>query len=125
MVKLLHDSGNVFLCLVLAFFSLLSIPAVSDAGNKQIVTAMDAIQRKIRQKIIQPINIPPSATTAIDVDVQDTGYVTRVRLLKTSGYPNYDEAVMEAVIAAQPLPVPRTVATRKDFTELTLTFTSG
>ncbi len=122
MIELLDKAGNGparFLASVL----FLAIPALCHAADSQLATATDAIHAKIKQKIIQPIDVPPTITIAIDVDVRDNGNVTRIGLLKTSGYPKYDEAVMEAVIAAQPLPMPRNMATKNNLRKLAFIFT--
>ncbi len=61
-----------------AFLFFVAIPSVSLAAEKDI----DAIHHKVYHKIIPPIGVPPSIKAVVDVDVQETGYVSRVVLRK-------------------------------------------
>lgn len=53
--------------------------------------------------------------------IQENGEVVRLRIVKASGDPSYDESVIRAVRKASPLP-PTPVVYRKDFMNVELTF---
>ena len=65
---------------------------------------------RIRQKIKSQINVPPdiigNPEAIYDVEQLPTGEVLSVKLRKSSGNRNYDDAVERAILRASPLPRP-------------------
>ncbi|OGS82589.1 MAG: protein TolA [Gallionellales bacterium GWA2_59_43] len=80
------------------------------------------IQSKIRSKIVEQPGVPADAYAQFMVTVLPGGSVLSPRLLKSSGYPAFDDAVERAILKAQPLPLPPGAALFKEFRELRLTF---
>jgi len=63
-------------------------------------------------------NLPGSAEVKVTVSLALDGQVTQTTLVHSSGYPAYDQAVVNAVLRASPLPAPATESER----ELAITF---
>lgn len=109
----------IILALAIVFSS------TTQAADSEKQETVKAIRDKIRRLIILPPKTPLSITVVVDVLIQDNGYLSLLKLSRTSGYPEYDKAVLAAIINAQPLPLPKTIDLRKDFQELNLRFTPG
>lgn len=62
--------------------------------------------------------LPAMAEVRVSVSVALDGRVTQTKLSRSSGYPAYDQAVLNAVAQASPLPAPMTASER----EFTITF---
>ena len=64
------------------------------------------IQAKIRSRVVIPPNLQGNLQAVYEVMLLPGGEVLRATQKKSSGSPDYDEAVERAILAAQPLPVP-------------------
>jgi colicin import membrane protein len=78
----------------------------AEVGSK---TGIDAdyealIQAKIKARINYPDRAPGNPEAIVTVEQLPTGEITRVRLIKPSGVPAWDDAVQRAVRDASPLP---------------------
>jgi colicin import membrane protein len=67
---------------------------------------VDKIRAKIRSNIVLPPNIPGNPEAQYEVQQLPTGEVVGVKLRKSSGVKNYDEAVERAIWKSSPLPKP-------------------
>lgn len=63
------------------------------------------IRSMVRKNLIVPRNIPDSASALVEVVLSDSGAVTGLRTLTSSGFPAYDAAVRRAIQRAQPYPL--------------------
>ena len=67
-------------------------------------------QGQIREKILGNLHLPLTLVgnplVEYRVDLLPNGEVARVRLLKSSGQPQYDLAVERAILRSSPLPLP-------------------
>ncbi|WP_322104970.1 energy transducer TonB [Paraburkholderia sp. J41] len=68
-----------------------------------------ALADKVRERVrlhLKPHdpNTPGNAAALIEVHLADDGKITSATLLRSSGYPEWDEKAMAAVRAASPLP---------------------
>jgi TonB family protein len=59
----------------------------------------------VRKNLVLPRNVPDSASAIIEVVLSDTGKVTGLRTLTSSGFPAYDAAIRRAIQRAQPYPL--------------------
>lgn len=68
----------------------------------------DAIRNAISQRWRIPGNYRNRDDLSVEVRIQliPGGEVVNVRVAKSSGYPNFDDSLMNAVELASPLPVP-------------------
>lgn len=64
------------------------------------------IKAKIRGNIVLPPDVKGNPEAIFDVVQLPTGEVLTVKLRKSSGHPNYDQAVERAVLKSSPLPRP-------------------
>lgn len=80
------------------------------------------IAAKIRKNIYATPGIPDDARAEFEVTVLPGGRVLNVRLLKSSGYAAYDDAVERAILKSEPLPLPPDAALFNRFRELKLGF---
>ncbi len=80
------------------------------------------IAAKIRSRIVMPPGVPDDVRAEFSVTVLPGGRVLNVRLLKSSGYAVYDDAVERAIIKSEPLPLPPDPALFSRFRELKLGF---
>ncbi|MFH1602618.1 MAG: energy transducer TonB [Pseudomonadota bacterium] len=78
--------------------------AVSKAKGEWV----DAIIRKIRPNVVAQPDIPGNPEAIFEVTLLPTGDVLALRLRKSSGYRNYDEALERAILKSSPLPKPQT-----------------
>ena len=82
--------------------------AESEAAAQQLSDDYRArISAKIRQRVILPPDLRGNPEANYEVSLLPDGSVTQVRLLQSSGFATYDAAVERAILAAQPLPVPK------------------
>ncbi len=65
-----------------------------------------AIVRKIKPNVQAQPNIPGNPEAVFDVTLLPNGELLAVRLRKSSGYKNYDDALERAIIKSSPLPKP-------------------
>ena len=75
-------------------------PASPDAGY------IDKIRTKIKMNIVMPSDIKGNPEAIFDVVQIPSGDVISVKLVKSSGYQLYDDAVERAIRGASPLPKP-------------------
>src|SRR5919108_299669 len=64
-----------------------------------------AIRSMVRKHLILPRNVPDSASAVVEVILSDTGKVTSLRTLTSSGFSAYDAAIRRAIQRAQPYPL--------------------
>jgi len=105
---------------------------VEQAAREQAAqnAAMDAvvneyiakITAKIRRNIVIPPDVRDDALAKFSVTLLPGGTVLSVRLKKTSGDADYDNAVERAILKSQPLPLPPDATLFKKFRNLILTF---
>jgi colicin import membrane protein len=94
---------------------------VSTATQVQVERYQDLIRNKIRRKMKMVADVPDSAEAKFKVTLLPDGtLVDDPVLVKSSGYPAYDEAAARAILSAEPLPVPNDVSLQKLFRELKL-----
>lgn len=122
-----HTIGAAVVC---ACVALLSVPPVQAAESADQDQATQQAAAKIREKIRQHIMIPcgkldPDAMTEALVDVDLSGNVKDMKLVKSSGNRKYDEAVLKAIKDAQPLPMPSDADLASQFTSLDIGFAPG
>lgn len=77
---------------------------------------------KIRSRIVMPPGVPDEARAEFRVTLLPGGEVLNARLVKSSGFRAYDDAVERAIIKAQPLPLPSDSAIFNRFREMKLGF---
>lgn len=94
------------------------------AASAQIVAEYtDRIRAKIRQYVVVPPGVPSDAKARFDVVLLPSGEVLgKPVLIKSSGFPAYDQAVERAILKAQPLPLPPDPALFGQFRNLDLEF---
>jgi len=80
--------------------------AAASAQAKLLASHVDKIRAKVRQFIVEPPGVPPTATAEFDVVLIPGGDVLSVKLRRSSGNALYDEAVERAIRRAEPLPIP-------------------
>ncbi len=69
---------------------------------------VNAIVRKIKPNVVAQPDIRGNPEAIFDVTLLPTGDVLTIRLRKSSGYKNYDEALERAIRKSSPLPKPQT-----------------
>ena len=94
---------------------------VDAATRTQVERYQDLIRNKIRRKMKMVADVPASAEAIFKVTLLPDGtLVDDPVLVKSSGYPAYDEAAERAILSAEPLPVPSDLSLQKLFRELKL-----
>ncbi|BCK86642.1 hypothetical protein MIZ01_0406 [Sideroxyarcus emersonii] len=94
---------------------------VSAATRAQVERYQDMIRSKIRRKMKAVADVPDSAEAIFKVTLLPDGMLMDDPvLLKSSGFPAYDDAAARAILSAEPLPVPNDVSLQKMFRELKL-----
>jgi colicin import membrane protein len=94
---------------------------VSVAMQVQVERYQDLIRNKIRRKMKMVADVPASAEAIFKVTLLPDGtLVDDPVLVKSSGFPAYDNAAERAILAAEPLPVPTDLSLQKLFRELKL-----
>ncbi|OIR05904.1 hypothetical protein GALL_120310 [mine drainage metagenome] len=94
---------------------------VTAATQTQIDRYQDMIRNKIRRKMRTVSDVPDSAEAIFKVTLLPDGMLMDDPVLvKSSGYPAYDDAAERAILSAEPLPVPTDVSLQKMFRELKL-----
>lgn len=82
-----------------------SAPTKEPAAYSDQAAYAAAIRTMVRKNLILPPNVPDSASAIVEVVLSDTGTVTGLRTLTSSGFPAYDAAVRRAIHRAQPYPL--------------------
>ncbi len=94
---------------------------VSAATKAQVERYQDMIRNKIKRKMKAVADVPESAEAVFKVTLLPDGMLMDDPVLvKSSGYPAYDDAAERAIIAAEPLPVPADVTLQQMFRVLEL-----
>lgn len=94
---------------------------VSAATQVLIESYQDKIRNKIRRKMKMVSDVPDTAEAIFKVTLLPDGMLMDDPVLvKSSGYPAYDDAAERAILSAEPLPVPTDVSLQKMFRELKL-----
>jgi colicin import membrane protein len=94
---------------------------VSTATRVQVERYRDLIINKIRRKRKEVADVPESAEAIFKVTLLPDGtLVDDPVLVKSSGFPAYDDAAERAILAAEPLPVPTDPSLQIMFRELKL-----
>ncbi len=87
----------------------------------QIDRYQNMIRNKIRSKMKKVADVPDSAEAVFAVTLLPDGMLMGdPALIKSSGFPAYDDAAERAILLAEPLPVPTDIALQKMFRELKL-----
>jgi colicin import membrane protein len=94
---------------------------VSNSTQVQVERYQDLIRNKIRRKMKAVSDVPESAEAIFKVTLLPDGMLMEDPvLIKSSGFPAYDDAAERAILSAEPLPVPTDVSLQKMFRELKL-----
>ncbi len=94
---------------------------VSLATQVQVERYESLIRNKIRRKMKMVADVPQDVEAIFKVTLLPDGSLMDDPLLvKSSGFPAYDDAAERAILSAEPLPVPTDIALQKLFRELKL-----
>jgi len=64
-----------------------------------------AVRERIRSNLVLPDGIPQSAGAVAELILAPSGEVEELKIVQSSGYRLYDDAIQKAVFHAEPLPV--------------------
>jgi colicin import membrane protein len=78
------------------------------ARNRGMQTWIDRIRAKIRGNIVLPPDIKGNPEALVLVTQLPTGEVLQAKLVISSGFTAYDDAVLRAILKSSPLPKPDT-----------------
>jgi colicin import membrane protein len=95
---------------------------VSAAMQVQVNRYEDLIRSKIQRKRKAVADVPESAEAIFKMTLLPDGTVMDAVMVKSSGFPAYDDAVERAIRSASPLPLPTDVTLQKMFREIRLSF---
>jgi colicin import membrane protein len=87
---------------------------------KIVARYQDMISAKVRGNTRLPDNLAGNPEVQFEVNVLPTGEITRVRLLKSSGNPAFDQAVQRGIEKSSPLPLPADKEAAAEFRNLVL-----
>lgn len=76
------------------------------ARNKGLADWVDKVRARIRSNVVLPQDIKSNPEAIFDVVQLPTGEVLSVRLRKSSGHKQLDEAIERAILKSSPLPKP-------------------
>lgn len=94
---------------------------VSQATQVQVERYESLIRNKIRRKMKMVADVPQDVEAIFKVTLlPDGSLMDDPILVKSSGFPAYDDAAARAILLAEPLPVPTDVSLQKLFRELKL-----
>ncbi|MBI5889543.1 MAG: cell envelope integrity protein TolA [Nitrosomonadales bacterium] len=94
---------------------------VSAATKVQVERYQDMIRNKIRRKMKMVADVPANAEAIFKITLLPDGMLMENPVLvKSSGFPAYDDAAARAILSAEPLPVPTDESLQKMFRELKL-----
>lgn len=97
--------------------------ALNSATRNEITTdILTRIRSKIRRYMVVSPGVPTTAMAEFVITLSTDGHVQRVKLVKPSGYEQYDKALERAIFMAQPLPLPADPSLFNKFRELHLKF---
>jgi colicin import membrane protein len=92
--------------------------AVASALNQYI----PIITQKVSRNWNRPSNLRSGITAGVAVRLTPSGEVVSAELIRSSGNPVFDRSVVNAVLKASPLPIPRERGVNEEFRNLNLTF---
>jgi colicin import membrane protein len=94
---------------------------VNMAVQTQVERYQSLIRDKIRRKMKMVADVPQNVEAIFKVTLLPDGSLMDDPLLvKSSGFPAYDDAAERAILSAEPLPVPADLSLQKLFRELKL-----
>lgn len=76
------------------------------ARNRGLQTWIDKITASVRRNIVLPLDLKGNPQAEVLVTLLPTGEVLDSKLLISSGYTAWDEAVLRAILKSDPLPKP-------------------
>ena len=99
----------------------------ADQSDVEVASFTDAISAQVGQRWRIPGNYRnrDDIKTQVRIQMIPGGEVINVSVVKSSGYPDFDESVMNAVKLASPLPVPDGPLFDKQFRSLVIEFDPG
>tara|TARA_B100000676_G_scaffold309683_1_gene373968 strand:+ start:554 stop:1318 length:765 start_codon:yes stop_codon:yes gene_type:complete len=99
----------------------------ADQSDVEVASFTDAISAQVGQRWRIPGNYRnrDDIKTRVRIQMIPGGEVINVSVVKSSGYPDFDESVMNAVKLASPLPVPDGPMFDKQFRSLVIEFDPG
>lgn len=99
----------------------------ADQSDVEVASFTDAISAQVGQRWRIPGNYRnrDDIKTQVRIQMIPGGEVVNVSVVKSSGYPDFDESVMNAVKLASPLPVPDGPLFDKQFRSLVIEFDPG
>ncbi len=77
---------------------------LAHAANTEQQEFMNAATASIEKYIAVPCETPQTAEIKVQLESFPNGYLKSINVLQSSGYPQYDKAVLKAIAIAQPLP---------------------
>lgn len=91
--------------------------------NPSYLEYLDLIGKLVRQHWFYAESVPGATKAVINYQVHRSGAVSKIKIEKTSGNSNYDEAALAAVGAAAPLPpIPDAIASGTSIIEVSSEF---
>ena len=99
----------------------------ADQADAEVASFTDAIAAHVGQRWRIPGNYRnrDDITTRVKIQMIPGGEVINVSVAQSSGYPDFDESVMNAVKLASPLPVPDGQLFNEQFRSLVIEFDPG
>jgi hypothetical protein len=93
------------------------------SGDEEKDRSLKELRAAIVKRIAtRPCGETPKQRAEFKLFLQDNGYVAALQLVRTSGAPGFDAALMSAIVGAQPYRLPADAAARKDLQNLNLKF---
>jgi TonB family protein len=89
--------------LIAAAIMVLICPLAYAADSEQ-QEFMNATTASIEKYIAVPCETPQTAEIKVQLESFPNGYLKSINVVQSSGYPQYDRAVLKAVATAQPFP---------------------
>ena len=79
------------------------------------------ILAKIRSRIVMPLDLPGNPVVEFNVTLLPGGDILNIKLIRSSGYTVFDNAVEGAIFLSKPLPLPPDPVLFSDFRNLNIT----
>lgn len=64
----------------------------------------EIVEMKIRRNLVVPLGTPNSLITGVQIRILPDGVILAIYITKSSGYQEYDAAVLKAIHMSSPLP---------------------
>ena len=80
--------------------------ALRASGDAKVNEFKARIQAKIKSNTIIPLDVVGNPEVVYEITLLPGGDILNVRLVKSSGFPSYDDAAERAIRKSAPLPVP-------------------